>query len=85
MVQQLVNNIVHGVQDNIVRYCLNNAEQHDQFLPVYQSSAFFKDSSVVGQNSQRAHFPCSPPPPQDSLRSPKVWAENRRLELARGV
>jgi hypothetical protein len=23
------------VQDNIVRYCLNNAEQHDQFLPVY--------------------------------------------------
>jgi hypothetical protein len=35
MVEQLVNNIVHGVQDNIVRYCLNNAEQHDQFLPVY--------------------------------------------------
>ena len=34
MVEQLVNNIVHGVQDNIVRSCLNNAEQHDQFLPV---------------------------------------------------
>jgi hypothetical protein len=24
------------------------------------SSAFFKDSSVVGQNCQRAHFPCPP-------------------------
>jgi hypothetical protein len=35
MVEQLVNNIVHGVQNNIARYCLNNAEQHDQFLPVY--------------------------------------------------
>jgi hypothetical protein len=26
-------------------------------------SAFFKDSSVVGQNCQRAHFPRPPPPP----------------------
>jgi hypothetical protein len=34
MVEQLVNNIVHGVQHNIVRSCLNNAEQHDQFLPM---------------------------------------------------
>jgi hypothetical protein len=40
MVEQLVNNIVHGVQDNIVRSCLNNAEQHDQFLPVYINNAF---------------------------------------------
>ena len=24
-------------------------------------SAFFKDSSVVGQSCQRAHFPCPPP------------------------
>jgi hypothetical protein len=25
------------------------------------NSAFFKDSSVVGQNCQRAHFSCPPP------------------------
>jgi hypothetical protein len=32
-------------------------------------SAFFKNSSVVEQNCQKAHFPCPPPPPpppQDS-------------------
>ena len=35
---------------------------------VFTAIAFFKDSSVVGQNCQRAHFPCPhPPPPKNAL------------------
>ena len=35
------------------------------------NSAFFKDSSVVGQNYQRAHFPCPPP---------RIVCDRRRCE-----
>jgi hypothetical protein len=41
---------------------------HQLFLTNFQ--CIFRDSSVVGQNCQRAHFPC-PPPPQNSMRSLK--------------
>ena len=32
-------------------------------------SAFFKDFSVVGQNCQKAHFPCPPPLPPKTVES----------------
>jgi hypothetical protein len=47
-----------------------------------KASAFFKDSSVVGQNYKKGPF--SLPSLQDSMRSPKVWAECRSHELVRG-
>ena len=34
MLLQLVNNVVHGVQHNIVQSCFNNSRQPDQFFPV---------------------------------------------------
>ena len=40
---------------------------------VLVDSAFFKDSSVVGQNCQRVHFLVLPPPP-------KIVCDHRRCE-----
>jgi hypothetical protein len=49
---------------------------------VFHVSAFFKDSSVVGQNCQRAHFPCPLPRIVCDCRR---CEPNRRHELAMGV
>jgi hypothetical protein len=50
------------LRTGVFQFSFNNSDKLKRFLiaalPI--GSAFYKDSSVVGQNCHRAHFPCPP-------------------------